>query len=282
MDSQLLEEFQLGQYYDQIAALEKPAIAFKLTQAAGAPAARSKLGGVPLIPDGFTWPRCQQRPLDFLLQIDLAETAPFDRDHLLPSSGLLTFFYDLKNLPWNYNPAHLDGFRVVYFPQQSFQPGVPPQDTIKSPERTLTFYPITTFPSGFTRTFERLEKACGWTKAESYKYYNFLEALDAQHYPKHQSIHRLLGYAMNIQNGMELDAQLVNNGVNLEERAGYKDPRIPELEPGADDWRLLLQLDTDDSAGLMWGDCGLQYYWMRADDLANRRFDKAWMTWQCG
>ncbi len=282
MDRQLLEKFQLGQYYDQIAAVEKPAIAYKLLQPAGAPAARSRLGGIPLVPPGFTWPRSEQRPLDFMLQIDLAETAALDQNHLLPTSGMLTFFYDLKNLPWNYNPAHLDGFRAVYFPEQSFQPGVPPQDMIKLPERTLTFYPITTFPSGCTRGLERLEEACHWTREETHRYFNFLEALYAQYYPKGYNIHRLLGYSHNVQNGMELDAQLVNNGVNLEKSGGYNDPRVKELEPGADDWQLLLQLDTDDSAGLMWGDCGMQYYWIRSADLANRRFDKAWMTWQCG
>jgi uncharacterized protein YwqG len=50
---------------------------------------------------------------------------------------------------------------------------------------------------------------------------------------------------------------------------------------GVDQWLLLLQLDSDDPIDVMWGDGGMLYFWIRRDDLANRRFDKTWMTLQC-
>jgi uncharacterized protein YwqG len=28
-------------------------------------------------------------------------------------------------------------------------------------------------------------------------------------------------------------------------------------------WRLLLQLDTDDAAGMKWGDVGTLYFWIK-------------------
>jgi uncharacterized protein YwqG len=32
---------------------------------------------------------------------------------------------------------------------------------------------------------------------------------------------------------------------------------------------------------MMWGDAGCLYYWIRAEDLRARRFDRAWMILQC-
>ena len=61
----------------------------------------------------------------------------------------------------------------------------------------------------------------------------------------------------------------------------YRDPRRKALEPGADDWGLLLQLDSDETAGFMWGDVGMLYYWIRKQDLAKNRFDRVWMAQQC-
>jgi uncharacterized protein YwqG len=40
-------------------------------------------------------------------------------------------------------------------------------------------------------------------------------------------------------------------------------------------------VDSDDAAGTMWGDSGMLYYWIRDDDLAARRFDRAWCVMQC-
>ncbi|NNJ25645.1 hypothetical protein LzC2_17180 [Planctomycetes bacterium LzC2] len=54
---------------------------------------------------------------------------------------------------------------------------------------------------------------------------------------------------------------------------------------------LLLQLASDfgddsDPADqgfeMMWGDLGMLYWWIRREDLAARRFDRVWMTLQCG
>ena len=54
-----------------------------------------------------------------------------------------------------------------------------------------------------------------------------------------------------------------------------------ETRTQAAQWRLLLQLDTDDSLGVMWGDSGRIYFWMREEDLRSRAFDRAWCILQC-
>ena len=81
---------------------------------------------------------------------------------------------------------------------------------------------------------------------------------------------------------MQLEAQLVTNGLYCGDASGYRDPRRPELEKTCEDWQLLLQLDSDDSANLMWGDMGMLYFSVRKSDLTDRDFSRAWMTLQCG
>ena len=59
-----------------------------------------------------------------------------------------------------------------------------------------------------------------------------------------------------------------------------KDPKAHELSKGAKEWQLLLQIDTDESIGMRWGDAGMIYYWMRASDLQKCDFDDAWLVLQ--
>jgi uncharacterized protein YwqG len=50
---------------------------------------------------------------------------------------------------------------------------------------------------------------------------------------------------------------------------------------GAREWTLLAQIDTDDDAGFMWGDCGMLYFLIRPDDLAAKDFSQVAFTRQC-
>jgi uncharacterized protein YwqG len=52
---------------------------------------------------------------------------------------------------------------------------------------------------------------------------------------------------------------------------------VPDLERDAEQWRLLLQLSSDDEAGLELGyPLGRLYVWIREGDLAQARFDDVW------
>jgi hypothetical protein len=58
-------------------------------------------------------------------------------------------------------------------------------------------------------------------------------------------------------------------------------PEAHLLMPGAADWQLLLQIDTEDQIHMMWGDVGRLCYWIRRDDLRHRRWHTAWLVLPC-
>jgi uncharacterized protein YwqG len=246
------------------------------------PTGTSKLGGSPDVPVGFLWPANGSRPLDFLLQIDLAEAARYDATGLLPGSGLLSFLYDLEMQPWGYDPRELQGFRATYTPD-----GTPlERRPVPHPDCALDGFGLT-FSAGLTlpvfgsRDFERLEASAGMADVEASAYFKFASRLSAGPGGPNCPRHRLLGHADNIQDDMQLEAQLVTNGLYCGEPSGYHAPRARALEAGTDDWILLLQLDSDDKGGFMWGDCGMLYWWIRRQDLRDLRFERAWVALQC-
>jgi uncharacterized protein YwqG len=258
----------------------EPAVAFWIAEKTAS--GKSRLGGMPRLPRSFAWPTSKERPLDFLLQIDLAEIAGIGLPSALPPVGHLTFFYDLVNQPWGYDPARQDGFSVGYFPDADLAPAEPSDSASLLPEFNLSFGAARTLPQIGSRAYERLEREAGLDEHQWARYFELLEAFENQFYPHAGSRHRLLGHSSNVQGDMQLEAALVTAGLYCGDATGYEDPRAQGIAASADEWQLLLQLDSDDRADLMWGDGGMLYFWIRAEDLAERRFEKVWMTLQCG
>lgn len=94
--------------------------------------------------------------------------------------------------------------------------------------------------------------------------------------------HQIGGYAEAVQDPhMELQCQLVTNGVYLGNSDYLKDARYEELKAGASDWRLLLQLDFNKDFNPFGGESGMLYCWIRREDSLAGRFDRSWMIFQC-
>jgi len=259
--------------------LARPCASFELQKTKNCPAGSSKLGGCPDLPEGFDWPVSRGRKLDFLLQVRLRDLNSLPGTGALPRDGVLSFFYDLDKQPWGFDPAQLSGFRVVYFRESTPLRKHPiPNAEFGLDECRIEFRPGCTLPNHGCRAYERLNLSDEMADV----YSDYIKALANHGRSGSPPQHRLLGHAENIQGDMQLEAQLVTNGLYCGNPSGYNDPRRKLLEKGADDWMLLLQLDSDEDAGnFMWGDCGMLYYWIRAQDLMECRFDRVWMTLQC-
>jgi uncharacterized protein YwqG len=74
---------------------------------------------------------------------------------------------------------------------------------------------------------------------------------------------------------MREQCQLVTNGIT-----DADDPRANEVLKGANDWQLLLQVDSDDDLNMQWGSTGILYYWIKQADLQAQRFDHGWLVLQ--
>lgn len=272
----------LGRLEAVVSGLSETSIGFWLTspnEDSGS-AARSKLGGRPDLPGRFEWPAGRSRPLDFLLQLNLSELRNMEMARLLPRSGVLSFFYDLKSQPWGFELSDRSEFRVVYFPETStFVERAHPDGDPLLDERCLDFFPRISVPHPQSQAGDLLELRSQMAEWELDRYAEFASSFERrQGPPMSDTNHHFLGYSENIQNDMQVQAQLITNQVT--DAGKLSGERRAELESGAAEWVLLLQLDSDLSANLSWGDAGMLYFWILRQDLRDRRFDRVWAVLQ--
>lgn len=238
---------------------------------------RSRIGGAPDLPEGFQWPQWKNAPLAFLAQIELAEISQQSVLPDLPNHGLLHFFYDQEQSTWGFSPGDRGSWRVFYSADGApFRRTEPPAGVSRYGrfgEKSVEFREVATYPS-----VERLFGGPLEMSDETWDEADARQARDFGDLPRHQ-----LGGLPNPVQGdtMELECQLASNGIDVGDSAGYKIPEAQTLKPGAADWVLLLQLDTDDDTDMMWGDVGVLYFWIREKDLKARNFSDCWMVLQC-
>jgi uncharacterized protein YwqG len=242
---------------------------------------QSRLGGTPALPPDLEWPTWQGTPLNFLGQIDLSELPQPAPLAALPASGIVYFFYDQEQSTWGFDPNDRGSWCVLYSRQAPdaeptpLPAGLDPDLVLI--EQPVGFRAIETIadPQRFNLE-EALDEDTWWELEEWLQEYR--DNLYGDH-PRHQ----IGGFPRPEQNDdMELEAQLASSGIDCGKGDFYQRPDIARHKQASDQWQLLLQLDSDDELGAMWGDCGMLYFWIRKEDLANEDFSKVWMTLQCG
>jgi uncharacterized protein YwqG len=271
----------LHAYASQVASYSRPALRMRVSQV-GRDAdshAVSRLGGTPHVPDEFAWPRWRDDALAFVGQINLSDLTSFKAASVLPESGMLSFFYHPEQSAWGFDPNDSGSARVYWFPNVRELRQVPLPDDIPDHGRfdagQVSFHETLTLPPYQSREIESL----GFSSDEDDQYFAFWEAFREPYgdSPDHQ----LLGHPNPIQDEMQLECQLVTNGIYCGGPEGYSDPRRVALEAGAGEWQLLAQIDSDDTLSMMWGDAGMLYYWIKRTDLEARDFERSWMILQC-
>ncbi|NLW46554.1 MAG: DUF1963 domain-containing protein, partial [Firmicutes bacterium] len=73
----------------------------------------TKIGGKPDVPNDFVWPKWNSRYLSFIAQINLDEVAQYDLEKLLPSTGIIYFFYDSNQETWGFDPKDIGSWKVI-------------------------------------------------------------------------------------------------------------------------------------------------------------------------
>lgn len=278
----LLKKWQLEEYEEIILAQSAETVALFPEAKADheIPKAACKIGGSPDLPVDFDWPYFKNKPLRFVLQINLRELPVLDQS-VLPEQGLLSLFYCEE--VWGFDIKNKDGFKVCFFPSISglerrkapienaekkvFFGLFKPKD--RAPEYKSAALKLRSFLS---LPYDPDKFSMPEDDAESY--FEMLEDMGNHH--------RLFGYAEPIQGPMELECQLVTNGISCGAAVNKNDPRVKELEAGQANWRLLLQLDSEcENSDMLWGDAGRLYLWIKKDDLAEGKFERSWLISQC-
>lgn len=236
----------------------------------------SRLGGLPRMPADLPWPEWKGKPQAFLAQIDLAE-AHRAVPSFLPASGYLYFFYDQEQGVWGFDPKDIGGWRVLHTAQplsSLAERGAPPgleEDYLYKP-KPVSLHRVEVLPAP-----ERLPQSTIGDDDESEAYSSLRDEVYGG-----MAHHQMLGFPVSVQNdNMEEECHLVANGIYCGSPEGYKDPRVALLRSQPNDWKLLLQLDTDDDTGWMWGDVGTVYFWIRESDAKRGDFSRVWMIFQC-
>ena len=250
---------------------------------------KSKIGGKPYLPKDFIWPYYQGLPLSFLAQISLEEVSLLDKDKLLPSTGMLYFFYELETQEWGYSPQNKGCAKVFYFEDSSnfelidFPKNM--EDDYKIPEFKINFKSNISLPSyeDFFNLVEDKEELKDITENEFYDiYHSAYDELSKKYLVPIEKYIKLLAYPDVIQNSMEEECAAVARGFNMG-GIGYPKKYKEEIKKASKDWILLFQMDTVETSDyeLMFGDCGHIYFWIKKEDLANKNFENIWLILQC-
>lgn len=293
----------------EIAAEGRPALV--LAQADTNEAQRTKLGGVPDLPDEMDWPiregysrtdhkgdlvstqylhapdgvsvedyHFRPQPLDFIAQVDLAEMAgPITLEAKLPQAGMLYFFYDAIATRWGFDPRDAPGFRVLFYDGSGAlrSTAAPRKATAECDFPEVRLAPRGGFSIPSARRLAELLPNI--TNEMCHAYDDAAIETFRPHQPA-TYLNQLVGLPSEIQNPMEYECALVTSGIYLGDPA-YHTPEAKIILAQKTDWQLLLQIDSDDDANMMWGDLGLLYWWIRRSDLEARDFSKVWLILQC-
>lgn len=189
---------------------------------------------------------------------------------MLPKTGILYFFYSADRDAWGFDYKDKNKFKVIYWNgdlaelQRASLPEGLLEDSNYNPCTVDIKSEISLPPYGHNVYDDFDEEISDIFWEEIYDDGN---------------INKVLGYSDNIQNEMELECEFVTNGLYCG-KSWPTSQKARELEPNAKNWQLLLQIDSNDESGMMWGDAGRIYVWIKKDDLLNRNFDKSWFILQ--
>lgn len=238
----------------------------------------ARLGCTPRLGADNAWPEADGGPLSFIAEIDLAAVAPVIGERILPGEGLLEFFYDADQEAWGFDPADRPKWRVLWVGDDATYRDFP----ASLPD--LARYAPVALEGRLETILVDWESAriddIGMDWAARRRYSEAISAWKTSLGPDPAIIHRLLGHPDPVQGDMMVECQLASNGIYVG-RAHQPTEAETRVKPGARDWRLLLQIDSDDNSNMTWGDVGRIYYWIRDEDLRERNWDRVWLVLQC-
>lgn len=254
---------------------------------------QTKIGGFPDLPPEITWPNesltnvitetkffffISKReesvsiPLSFIAQLNLREISPLDEDNLLPKSGMLYFFYSTEDYGWVGDQSDRSKFIVLYWDGD--------HSVLQRTDLPHNDHDVTPFKAAAVSIRQEIS-----LPPLEHDVYDTMPEKDQDAFfdelSPYETINKVLGYSDNIQGEMELDTELITNGLYTAYSADYNSPGAKFLAPNANDWQLLIQIDSNEQNEMSWGDSGRLYFWIKKQDLLQKKFDNCWCWMQC-
>ncbi|MFK8102614.1 MAG: YwqG family protein [Saprospiraceae bacterium] len=282
---EVIKKYVVEPYRSSMIKELKPAIRLRTKGEACPKIGGTKLGGCPDLPTRINWAKNEKdgQYFSFLGQINLKETKAFDQLNLLPSKGMLYFFYNLDSGD--------EGSVIFSVKEEDLKKGVPPTEFTEkkktfwqkifnkkiSPrilkESTVELEPAYDFPGWDALRLERIYQA---SQTDIKPIDAFDEAIFDAKYEDGESEttsnHHLLGPYQGIQHeSYEL------NFVSIKD---FQQVTLAEIDQALE-WKLLLQIDSDDLLELSIGDWGRVYFFILAEDLKNLNFDNIRIQADC-
>lgn len=225
----------------------------------------SWLGGRPAVPPGFEWPSWEGGELELVAQLALAD---LHAGGPLPAKGALLVFFAVDGAPEGVRPEDAGACRVLHVGDAALERHDRDARLTELPVQASLELMLPPEPERLALDVWQLDE---WTMLRER-----LAALQGveleERAAEYHALHRVLGYPDALTDGMQLDAELVSNGLEAGPW-GYTDPRADALSEGAAEWLLLLQLSSDDALGLALAPFERLYVWIRERDLRAGRFE---------
>lgn len=258
----LVKGAALGAHADDIEALLRPGVGLKTRKAkrSDLEVGASRVGGEPDLPQNAPWPEGGKEPLLFVAQVRLEDVAPFDLEERLPLVGLLSVFAD----------SYVDHVKIIYTedarslcrhaqPRRGGEPftacGVEVRPELHVPPPSSPFLALDApaqRPGSAKRPALRGALALPHEAHAAFwdnVWLKHLEALGRGGSAGSAGIHQLLGYANATDSGEQ-----------------------------SRDEEVLFAFDSDDRAGMEWGDVQCVWLLIARSALAARDFGKVRAT----
>lgn len=303
----------LARVVDDLLALAQPAIRLDLTRVddeATLPPGGSKVGGAPDLPADLEWPASDDgQRLPFIAQIRLGDIAALDPQSDLPHDGQLNFFYAINDAEGGLRSGDDATAWSVLWTRDETTPLArrpTPAALVEAPDGQFPACAVAcarrlTLPAVYHAAIERL----GFTHDERLGYIRVVGGADVGYLPEMDC--RLLGYPYELEPGTFVAAYMAAHGIEPPRvdlsRAGqlgpldiarglwrtlHPDPaaleaqrRRSELERlAAEEWRLLLQIYSNDEAAMDWAGGGVLHFGVQRAALAAREFSRVWVSLQ--
>lgn len=241
----------------------------------------SRIVGYPDLPRDMEWPRTEDgERMTFIAQLNLKDIKPLDKEDLLPETGILYFFMGLDE------PAYNIEHKVIYV-----------ENTVELAKRELdeasileeTYGKFVSYRLSARETIQLPTYAYMNNEkiSEDDDLYDGYGNMELELFDKDESyIGHLYGYPEEQHDDCELEAALM---IVAGEEYSYKEEEIDKLvqhfngdkekaQQEINEMVMLLEVDSSDPVGFCWWDCGVIHFFIRREDLLNRKFDNTYLS----